>query len=466
MKYCIRIVVSIILIYVSAINARAQAIINGKAPAYIGKEITLYTYADYISNVEIPVATEVVSDSGLFSFTFEAKEITRVLLKSGKQQASMYIQPNTIYTIFFPSRDTLRFPNPETNQTVNLSFLITDSTEINALIIDYNEQFQKFWDENFQYFVLKKSKSKLDSFETSALAYYAKKNNTYLNNYIRYSIADMELSTFRGKAGLFKNNILNKPIQYNHYEYMQFIKHYFANFLKFFAAKKEGKLLYDAINQYSSKSKCMELLANDKLLRNDTLRELVLLSGLSELYYSGEFKKESIQYILSQIAEDKSTITEHQLIAQNILKSFSKLQPGEQAPNFILLDKNGKEISLTELNKKYIYLNFWATWCTSCLQELKLIPNLKKKFGDKITFVSISIDEDTLAFKKFMAANPKYDWIFLHYANQKNIKELYQVSALPSYFLIDPKNRFVQSPALKPTQSIEPVFGNIKRRGK
>lgn len=454
----------ILFFYCTLFSIVAQnSMIDGFAPTYKGQKISLYAYADYISNTEIPVAVETINDSGLFNFSFQTSEIKRVVLRCGKQKANMYIEPTHNYKILFPARDTIRFVNPNIEQQVELTFAVTDTTEINSLIIDYNRQFEIFWENNFQYFVQKKSRSRLDTFELQMRKRYAPLNKSYFNSYIDYSMAELDLSTFQSKTGLVKKYLTDKPILYNNYEYMSFLNKFFTHYLYTYASSYNGPALIEQLNEKASYEGCMNVFAGDKILRNDSLRELVLIKGLGELYYCSEFSRKNIVTILEQIASSTKIAT-HKDIAGNVLHSFSKLQVGAPAPEFSLLDKTGKQINLSDFRGKFVYLDFWATWCTPCLQEMKLIPNLKKKYGDKIVFVSISTDEDTLAVKKFLAKNPKYDWVLLHYGQNKQVKEDYEIKSIPMCFLINPSGNFYQSPALRPSQSIETTFLEITKK--
>lgn len=375
----------------------------------------------------------------------------------------MYVEPSRNYKVLFPARDTVRFPNPNIDQSVDLTFAITDTTEINALIIDYNEHFEKFWAENYQYFVQKKSRARLDSFELQMKARYASLNKPYFKSYIAYNIAELDLNTFQSKMELAKKYIIGKPVLYDNYEYMSFFNKFFNRYLQQYALSKNGAALVEQVNDKASYEGCMNVLAGDKYLRNDTIRELALIKGLSELYYSPDFKRENVLSMLEHMAsENKKGM--HQVIAGNVIRSFSKLQPGAAAPEFSLQDKAGKTINLSDFKSKYVYLDFWATWCTPCLQEMKLIPALKKKYGDNIVFISISIDDDAALMKKFLTKNPKYDWVFLHYGTQKEVKDAYEIKSVPAYFLINAYGNFIQSPALRPTQSIEASFSEIGKK--
>ncbi len=101
----------------------------------------------------------------------------------------------------------------------------------------------------------------------------------------------------------------------------------------------------------------------------------------------------------------------HYLSCMLILLSFvtvnaqekKELKEGDQAPTFKYLDINGKEVSLSDLKGKYVYIDVWATWCGPCRYELPHLKELEKKMhGKKIVFVSISCDKDKAAWEKMV----------------------------------------------------------------
>lgn len=63
-------------------------------------------------------------------------------------------------------------------------------------------------------------------------------------------------------------------------------------------------------------------------------------------------------------------------------------------PDVRLKGLDGQEQQLSELYKdKPLYLNFWASWCPPCVKELPHIESLYQKYGDKIAFAAVSVDE-------------------------------------------------------------------------
>ena len=77
----------------------------------------------------------------------------------------------------------------------------------------------------------------------------------------------------------------------------------------------------------------------------------------------------------------------------------SKYEPpkvGKVAPDFTLADLNDKEIRLADFRGKVVFLNFWATWCKPCKEEMPSMEVLHKNFEkDGLVVLAVSIDRVT-----------------------------------------------------------------------
>jgi thiol-disulfide isomerase/thioredoxin len=85
------------------------------------------------------------------------------------------------------------------------------------------------------------------------------------------------------------------------------------------------------------------------------------------------------------------------------VKMFTQWQAEKQPmplPVFAFPDLNGTSQSVTQWQDKIIVVNFWATWCPSCLKEIPEFMNLQTKYGEKVQFVGIALD-DVDAVKTF-----------------------------------------------------------------
>jgi thiol-disulfide isomerase/thioredoxin len=441
--------------------------IKGIAPTHKGKEISVYLYDDLITQSQSLQSSDTVDARGNFELTLSTKYPQIALVKAGKLTGTLYIQPNFIYGIIFPEKDSTRFVAGGTEQNVNI-IINGDSTELNARIIDFNNCFDAFWEKNYKSFVSKQIHQKLDSFQLQISKRYEKVKLSYFKTYIEYTFAAFNESTGRHHAYLAKRYLIDKPINYTNYEYMTFFNQYFKQYIQRQSATKDGNLILDAINEQGEYKHLNELLKNDALLKNDTLRELVILKSLYDLYYVPHFKKDKIKQILEQL-QASIMVAEHKKIAFDVLRDINNMRTGQLAPAFALPNIKHDTVTLNTFKARYVYLNFFATWCTDCLQELKKQEQLYRKYGDKVMFVSVCTDDDTLAFKNFVKQYPTYKWIMLYGGRNKKLAEQYNIKSLPAYYLISPDGYLLQSPASKPDEGIEFKFNqifNIKNKGK
>ncbi len=437
--------------------------IKGKAPFYSQKEIGVWLSSDAISGFQKKATYSMIDSAGNFLIEFNVKEITYITFKIEKHITSMYVEPDASYEIIILAPDSTTYQNPNIEHDVKLSIKLKSKTEINALTMDYEKRFDEFLSTEYKAFVSRTPQVKLDSFKNYIKEYYSTVQNPFFSKYITYTIASLEEKTKVSEKKLFASYLDGKAVDYTHPEYMNFFNTFYKQKLQLFSLSKEGEPLNFQINNRGSYSGSMEVLKRDPFLKNDTIRELVLLKGLKESYYTSVFKPGSISAILKQISED-SKIPEHKKIAENILSSFSRLKPGTTSPSFELPDKEGITHSLEELRtKKYVYLMFFEAGCTSCLQQMKVIPALKKQYGEQIAFVSVSNDKTNQELKNFCDKNPKYDWTFLYDNSNGKLRNDFEMRSLPAYYLINPDGKFVQIPAEAPDEEIERAFHDITK---
>lgn len=444
-----------------------NVIINGLAKTYPNQEIGVWVRNDYISNTEKQITFSTIDSVGNFLLEFNSKGIQYITLKVEKRIASMYIEPNASYDVIILPPDSTTYHNPNLDRDVKISIKLKSKIEINALTMDYDKRFDNFLSVDYRSFVSRNPQPKIDSFKLAMHNFYSTVTNEYFQAYLTYTIAALEEKTKESEKKLYANYLEGKPILYHSPEYFNFFNAFYKQKLQNIVLAKGGAEILFQINDRGSFDGAMTALKSDMFLQNDTIRELVLIKGLYESYYDRTFKKGSILAILQQINTD-SKIPEHQRIAQNILNSFSKIHKGATAAYFELPDKTGHTHSLDELrSKKYVYILFFDANCTSCLQQMKVIPSLKKEYGSRIEFVSISLDKSNTYFKKFCLENPKYDWVFLFDNSGTQLKNNYEIKSLPAYFLIDPEGKFVQAPAESPDGDIDRALYDItKPKGK
>lgn len=115
------------------------------------------------------------------------------------------------------------------------------------------------------------------------------------------------------------------------------------------------------------------------------------------------------------------------------------------APDFTIVDANGKEIKLSELQGKPVVLNFWASWCTYCVEEMPDFEEYYKIYGDEIHFVMLNTltgGETVSSGKDFISEK---GYTFPIYFDEEGLaSQLYGAnSGIPQTYFIDAKGNLV-----------------------
>jgi len=116
---------------------------------------------------------------------------------------------------------------------------------------------------------------------------------------------------------------------------------------------------------------------------------------------------------------------------------IQSIQVHPKAPDFRLEDLEGKKIGLKDFKGKVVFLNFWATWCNPCKEEMISIERLHQKFkGKDSIFLTISVDfEGRKPVKEFI---DKKNYTFIVLLDPKyEVLDLYKVQRIPTTFIID-----------------------------
>lgn len=162
----------------------------------------------------------------------------------------------------------------------------------------------------------------------------------------------------------------------------------------------------------------------------------------TERYRLGEpFPLESGDAIVTAIGPLGATLT----IARSPkparrIAPVASVAPGAPAPPFEATSLDGKAWALEKLRGKWIYLDFWATWCGPCRTEVPHLKALRARHPD-VVILGISADRARAPLDAFVAAQA-LDWPQV-FDESGRLQRLYRVAELPTSFLVGPDGRIV-----------------------
>jgi len=80
------------------------------------------------------------------------------------------------------------------------------------------------------------------------------------------------------------------------------------------------------------------------------------------------------------------------------------IEAGDRAPNFKIVTDNGRTITRSDFGGRVLVLNFWATWCPPCIEEIPTLDAMQRKMaGDGVVVVAVSVDKNEKAYRDFLS---------------------------------------------------------------
>ena len=110
------------------------------------------------------------------------------------------------------------------------------------------------------------------------------------------------------------------------------------------------------------------------------------------------------------------------------------------APQFSLDARGGSKISLTQYKGQVVMLNFWASWCGPCRQEMPLLESIYKKYNKMgFTLIGVNVEPDSKDAEGFLKQLQTPVSFPVIYDKDSTVSKAYDVQGMPSTVIIDRK---------------------------
>jgi thiol-disulfide isomerase/thioredoxin len=407
-----------------------------------------------------------MTGKGDFKIVLDISQSNYFKLKTNKTEILLFLFPGDSININFDNNNWISKIQYSGNRTNELTYLLDYAKLYNSVADTFDiakyyslepDKFLKTVDSYKQLFIDRLAKNdKLDKefkgFENQRILYiWSWDKNTYPKNHFLYAKQKAQLPN--DYFDYIKELDLNDSVLMRFSDYTDFLKTYVD--LQYYQKVENDnqnkydrnfktKLQLDIINNKFSNSKIRDYLLNN-----------VMLSQIEDL---------AVDSTDLAIFNSLCTNQEFKSIISTKFNSISSLLKGRPAPKFSIVSQSNKVISLDDFRGKYLYIDFWATYCAPCIIEMPYLNKLENDFkGKNIVFLGLCIESKKEQWEKIISVNkPSGMQVWLDKEQTDMIKNDFKVTAEPTYILIDKDGNYIDSRAPRPSENIRDILNGLK----
>jgi len=165
--------------------------------------------------------------------------------------------------------------------------------------------------------------------------------------------------------------------------------------------------------------------------------EAVSVAGIRRIHYYSWVRR---IFCFTRVADAMATalLMVTLLATLAVLGCWSGTRPsriGAAAPDFTVHDSE-RTVTLSQLKGQVVVLNFWATWCPPCIEEMPSLVQMQQRMQSKgVTVLAVSVDADEKQYRRFLREH-NVNLLSVRDADQKS-NELYGTFKFPETYVID-----------------------------
>ena len=397
-------------------------------------------------------------NKGVLKILLNGPSVIKLMMVWNDSTVSYVVLPGTAFTLHLDvlGADTTDYDDSGAKENDFYHNLLAKSMDqLKAIPQQDPELFFKTWEQ--QYNAMQESvkvSSGMSSVYTSWISkslhsLYQSKLSRQLVTYVTITRRwPSNMEDYIKKVSLFTADQLNQPLFFNKETDKELVETYYL----LFSVINDWKKQLPAPNAENTYRNAI----NDALkLKAGGARDIILryLVTSSTAYTTDPVFLKWMKNVISPAPQNNFLV---KMIAekQNVLQELGK---GKQAPHFEATDISGNAFSYKDFQGKYLFVDIWATWCVPCRMEIPYLEELKKKYaGQAVEFISVSMDANVSAWKKFVEPIENKDQYHSNPAKQFCIREVYHAQLIPAFVLIDPQGKIINPTCYRPS---DPALG-------
>ncbi len=467
MRWCVFITIIFVII---TLNTKAQyesVHVKGYASEYIGKSIVFFSYLERQFDSRTIIDTIQIDTTGYFSFAFNSSSTQVLYCETVDYTGYFYAEKGRNYIITLPPILSAELQNSNNPFLISpLWHMMPDDSLFNGLkdlnyaIQQYDDKYEPFAKSHLlKFYDTVLSKIQLDSFLQSYNFELNVTDSAFFSDYLLYKKAQLELLVKEyERQHIYASYFLDRPLPMNNPAFWEFFRLYFDRYISSLSDRKEFNEVYSLIGG-ELYNQLTILLKNDPVLKNDTIRELLLLNELYQGFYEKKYPLDLALNLIDTI-QLKTVSSLIQNVADKLSHSITSLQKGYYPPSFILKSPSDKKYSLEDFKGKYLYIGFCSLENLGCLKELEYLKYQNSKYSKYLQIVIVVPENEKDNINSFNDLN-SISWPILFSEYTPDLFRKFKIKTFPLFYLIDKEGKFLLSPSPLPSENFEQVLFQI-----
>ncbi len=446
--------------------ASDQAIITGHVENPAGEEVEIYYVKEFVTNTREEVMAP-LDESNRFSASLPLEEPRLVSVRIPRRSISLYLEPGAEVNVIFDADDTTDIPGIE-----------GDLVAENRLLAGYNADVANKY---ARMTVLSRADEMgPDEFRLYVNDIYEEKLN-YLENDVRFDeLSEYFVAMMRSNMRYEKfTHLMEYPMAAAHFRGLDSPPDLPDGYYDFL---DEAEIFGDQHTTLSSYVAFLNVYQNYMMQQNEPeegygdgdyyeilfkqsydaftgeTRDIALAGAVISMIRFGDFELAGEHHAQFM---DLANSDKYKDLVDAEYQQVLDLSPGKPAPEFTLTDINGEEVSLSDFRGQVVYLDFWASWCGPCMQQVPYARELKKRMEDHddLVFLYISVDTDEEAWRS-KVAEENIQGVHLNVPGfSHEVPASYNLRGVPTFYLIGRDGNIVDNRPPRPShENIDEVL--------
>lgn len=262
--------------------------------------------------------------------------------------------------------------------------------------------------------------------------------------YTHYFVLDTGITNLQLYKDSMANSVVTGPKSQE--QFMAFNKKLYDLAIAFdsnFSLRDKGIINADSLNKLENAfyhKKTELLLQQVKTDPGSIISAFIVKNNLNY-----EIDIRSLEEIYNLLTDKNNYFARSILNYLNVLVAKTKTEIGAHAPSFNVTDNKNQQLTNATFKGKYVFIDFWASWCSPCREESPYLGETYKKLADKgLEMMSVSVDVDKQSWEEAIMKD-KLSWLQVCdlKGTDSKIARDFGIVSIPSNFLINKEGKIV-----------------------